>query len=1081
MTRYSSEIINIVERSAFLYERVTNAFVSKGATGSDSIAAKERVVKWNQQVARGDDKYFERRLAWDGLDRQLAETISGGVEVRNPTTLPTWVEYLEGGLAGCATLGQLSLEEVENSRLFVPPSNAVPFVHVFTSFIEYARSRLKSRPLTGWNLISQKGQVQLEQQLHAALSNVAQRVLYIEFLAWRTLQESEPPNSITGTKDSDRHSYSRFIHHMWNGGLAELCKQYPVLARFLGRTAEMWVSSLTEFVCHLAQDFRELEITFHSGRPLGEVAEIHSGLSDKHNSGKSVLKVTFDSGISCFYKPKDCNSEQRYNNLLIWLNEHGSPLPFKTYKLLNYLDHGWTEDVVSLPCDTVTEVERYYERGGMLLALLFALQASDCNYDNIICHGEHPVVVDTETLLQPKPREFETHPWKALEAANQAIYYDSVFRLCLLPRWIARPNGEKLDLSGFGAGSMRRGYFRKKVWRNTNTDGMTIAWERVPVARDLLGVRLGEEPVAPTDYVDVIISGFERMYRLLMDIRAELWADDGPLSKMTEISSRFIPRNTTTYAGILDQCLQPDLLRDGMDTSIWVDSLARPYSFANDKPLNWRMIAAEHAAILDLNIPRFLAPSQTAALQIGPLEYVQDYFVEPSIVLLKKRFSSLSEQDLDLQKRYIRCAFEYVAPPRTASPVKSDVSSQAPAVDVQTFVARAIEIAEKIRDKAIHGADGTANWITQAYNADSQFWQLQPMGLHLYDGVCGIALFLAAVEHVTGRSDFRPLINSVLKIFSGDLLRFGQRLAENGIGAASGTASIVYSLARTALFLGRDDILDTAVRMAQLLTRERVAADRRLDVIGGSAGCVLVLAFLHEITQEGWMLDRALDCADHLLKTRLPTPSKLRSWKTIQDQFLAGFSHGAAGIILALIKAFELSGRNTYLQAAAEAQEYENSLYSEQKQNWPNLLLPDGSGGFGFWNSWCHGAPGIGLARLGSLNCLDQAVVKKDLENAIFSAGRPDLNDSDGLCCGNLGRIELLIEASQRLERPDALQQARQIAMLMLERRAQNGDFAIGVKDGAFIPSFFQGMAGVGYQLLRLARPVEVPSVLCWG
>src|SRR5947209_18745768 len=113
----------------------------------------------------------------------------------------------------------------------------------------------------------------------------------------------------------------------------------------------------------------------------------------------------------------------------------------------------------------------------MLLALLYALEASDCNFENIISAGEHPVLIDTETLLQPRPKVFDTDPWGALEAANRAIYYDSVFRLTFLPRWIARPNGDKIDLSGFGA-SIGRGYARRKVWSHINSDQMTLGWER---------------------------------------------------------------------------------------------------------------------------------------------------------------------------------------------------------------------------------------------------------------------------------------------------------------------------------------------------------------------------------------------------------------------------------------------------------------------------------------------------------------------------------------------------------------------------------------------------------------------------
>lgn len=42
--------------------------------------------------------------------------------------------------------------------------------------------------------------------------------------------------------------------------------------------------------------------------------------------------------------------------------------------------------------------------------------------------------------------------------------------------------------------------------------------------------------------------------------------------------------------------------------------------------------------------------------------------------------------------------------------------------------------------------------------------------------------------------------------------------------------------------------------------------------------------------------------------------------------------------------------------------EYENSLYSEEKENWLDLRSPEGEQKV--MNAWCHGAPGILLARL---------------------------------------------------------------------------------------------------------------------
>src|SRR5262249_9749555 len=152
----------------------------------------------------------------------------------------------------------------------------------------------------------------------------------------------------------------------------------------------------------------------------------------------------FQNGEVCFYKPRNCKSERDYNAVLEWLNSNGSPLQFRTYKLLSLKNHGWVEKVSHRPCESADEVQRYFQLSGMLLALLSALQASDCNYENILPDGEYPVLIDAETILQPHPRVFDTDPWGALQAANRALYYDSVFRLTLLPRWIARPDGDKM-------------------------------------------------------------------------------------------------------------------------------------------------------------------------------------------------------------------------------------------------------------------------------------------------------------------------------------------------------------------------------------------------------------------------------------------------------------------------------------------------------------------------------------------------------------------------------------------------------------------------------------------------------------
>ena len=84
------------------------------------------------------------------------------------------------------------------------------------------------------------------------------------------------------------------------------------------------------------------------------------------------------------YKPKDMGTEAAYHRLLAWLNEQGAPLPFKVLRVLDRSTHGWVEFVEHLPCRDQDEARRYYERAGMLLCLFYALEGTDCHYENII-------------------------------------------------------------------------------------------------------------------------------------------------------------------------------------------------------------------------------------------------------------------------------------------------------------------------------------------------------------------------------------------------------------------------------------------------------------------------------------------------------------------------------------------------------------------------------------------------------------------------------------------------------------------------------------------------------------------------
>src|SRR5262249_4533065 len=147
-------------------------------------------------------------------------------------------------------------------------------------------------------------------------------------------------------------------------------------------------------------------------------------------------------------------------------------------------------------------------------------------------------------------------------------------------------------------------------------------------------------------------------------------------------------------------------------------------------------------------------------------------------------------------------------------------------------------------------------------------------------GVSGIALFLAAHAVVTGRWSSAELGLAGVSYLRKNLKsRNAARMARSlGIGAATGLGSIVYSLAVISRLLNDDDLLSDAHVAARLFTDDLIAADRQLDVIGGSAGAVLGLLRLYRDGASARVLARAEKCGEHLLVQPRIGPEGRRTW-----------------------------------------------------------------------------------------------------------------------------------------------------------------------------------------------------------
>jgi lantibiotic modifying enzyme len=264
-----------------------------------------------------------------------------------------------------------------------------------------------------------------------------------------------------------------------------------------------------------------------------------------------------------------------------------------------------------------------------------------------------------------------------------------------------------------------------------------------------------------------------------------------------------------------------------------------------------------------------------------------------------------------------------------------------------------------------------------------------------------------------------------------------------------------------------------------LITVKQIADDKALDILAGAAGTVLGLLALYDVSGEQTVLDKAITCGQRLLRTRTESKTGWWAWSTINGKMLTGFSHGAAGTVYALLRLYAVTQDRDLLAAAQEGIAYEDSVFAPVVGNWPDFREEEQ---LAFLTSWCHGAPGIALARIGGLPVLDTDHIRKDIEAALQTTRAFGVQGVDHLCCGNLGRADLLLVAASRLSRPELSVAASKRAWQVLKNAGHTGAFVLHplLPMGVYSPGFFQGTAGIGYALLRMAQPDVLPSVLLW-
>jgi lantibiotic modifying enzyme len=393
-----SDFFSLVEAGSGLGDRLSGKYfvplcVARREEGTDANHQSRTNKESASPIFSGDP--WKNLLADTGLEK-----FAGPVRLRSRAQLPVWAREVRKMLAA---LAQTKTSHDKQSLLGLVCEPAVM----------YARRRLHEKLTAEMrDSFSRTASLTLEAQLRQRLSQTAKACFELHLNAFET--------AYTYVKGSFDRKALRVFAKDPAANLLDLLQSFPALARLWSQLITDWVFQVSELAKRLVRDRRAISKCFFCGHNPGRLIDLQLNLSDPHRGGREVIVFIFERG-HVVYKPRNARAEHEWFELLHWLNRQGFSAKFRIPRMVRRKTHSWMEFIPSKPCKSEAAARRFYRRAGAITLAAYLMRAIDCHRGNLIASGEHPVLIDLETLM---------HNDIGLGAENLSL---GIFRTGLLP------------------------------------------------------------------------------------------------------------------------------------------------------------------------------------------------------------------------------------------------------------------------------------------------------------------------------------------------------------------------------------------------------------------------------------------------------------------------------------------------------------------------------------------------------------------------------------------------------------------------------------------------------------------------
>ncbi len=956
----------------------------------------------------------------------------------------TWERFIEDLIDNIGTTESINKKGIARNCI------ENPFFEFANIFSEYVNSK---------NYVSNKSiKNALNEKIIMHVLEISTKILLDELHEFR--------RSMTKSYDSKK-CYEMFSEALKDeGGVRELYNNNPLMFKVLAEGILKIVDYYIEIEENLKKDYESIRSTFGIN---GKLIKIENGMGDSHRGKKQVVILNFEDG-KIVYKPRCMDIDVKFGCFLDYVNEKLN-MNLKYPKVLSRNGYGWQEFIEYKESKDEEEVKQFYKEVGVFAGIFYLFMSSDIHMDNMIAAGNKPFFVDLESVFQC----YVGHPINDDDEYGRigSKIKNSILTTCMFPGHM-NPT-EVRDFSGItGCGGQIIPKVKYEL-KNKNSADMELVRGDYTVPEKQNIPSINGKKVNPRKYTNEIIDGFTRIYEFVQHNKIAFIINNGLIDNFKDCPIRVIFRDTSKYGVILKASTERKYLTDIVKRK---ELFERMWLITKEYEELTPVISDEIRDIDGGDVPYFYSYINASFIYNSLDKKVDNYEQKPLSTIIKKRINSLNDEDKNFQIELIK---QSMAEPVKRWELKENKKSyisvtgeEEKTINEDVIMDRCKDVMEQIEKLSFQG-NNDIGWVDLRISSGGQ-WVFLPMDNTLYEGTMGIALLAAQLYVLTGVDDYHILVN---KILNSSEIYMNKYKARTSLSAFNGDVAVAYGYYYIGQLLKNDKLKAKAVEIL-LKCDTAITSDKDIDIISGAAGALIVALRINEKEDNPKLKEFAIKCGNHILNSVVNEEGKY-GWHTAAGQgaVLAGMSHGNAGISWTLLELYNATKDERFLECAKKAIEYENTIFDPTTNNWMDKRSEENRKRKGFPEAvnWCHGAPGIGLSRIFCKKICPTIIDDKDIQNAYYKTKEAGFGGSDCICHGSLGNLELLIELYKLNGDKKYLDQALVILQDLIDEKEED-NWICGIPQRVYVPGFMTGLAGIGYELLRLMSPNEIPNVI---